>query len=178
MRTYFRMSVPMLVLALAACGRPGDPASGEPSVQASTDVAPATAGGGDPCALVADTDAMFGEAVTANVSTMRNGTRACEWKRGDGMICGSVSVFGPGWNEVPDVPANYSAMVTSLGAFGEVHDVAGVGEEAKAVDGGIVGAQLAFRTSKVAALVAAGCPGPIPKTELAEKLAREVARQL
>ena len=110
---------------------------------------------------------------------MPNDTVSCHWKTADGRLCGNVTVFGPGWNEVPDVKANYVAMTGSLKAFGDTQDVSGIGEEAKAVDGGILGAQLAFRTSTHLALVASGCKSDSQSAPaLAEKLAREVATHL
>ena len=57
--------------------------------------------------------------------------------------------------------------------------MAALGEEAKFVDGGMLGAQLAFRTSQVAVLVGSACSaGSLDKNALAEKLAREIAGRL
>lgn len=134
---------------------------------------------GDPCTLLADPVAIFGEPMTAHIVTMPNKTKTCEWRSADGRSCGSVVVFGPGWNDVPDVPSNYAAMVTSLGAFGQVQEIVGLGEEARAVDGGMLGAQVAFRTSEVAVLAGSACSNAsLTKAALAERVARAVAEQL
>ena len=135
--------------------------------------------GGDPCALIPNAEALIGQPVTATRETMPNETISCHWKAADGRLCGNVTVFGPGWNEVPDVKANYVAMTGSLEAFGDTQDVPGIGEEAKAVDGGMLGAQLAFRTRTHLALVAAGCKSESQTAPaLAEALAREVVGHL
>lgn len=135
--------------------------------------------GGDPCMLVPDPAATFGQPVTADRQAMSRGAQVCEWKNAEGRICGSITVFGPGWNPVPDVRANYAALLTSMGAFGAAKDVAGVGEEARIVDGGMFGTQLAFRTAKTATLVSSACrSGQSGSNELVEKLAREVAPKL
>lgn len=128
---------------------------------------------------MADAQTLFGIPVTASIATMPNKTQTCEWKSTDERIFGSVTVFGPGWNEGADAATNYTALVTSLKVFGELQDVAGIAEEAKVVDGKIFGVQLALRTSKVAALVASSCAsGPYSRTELVERVAREVAGNL
>ena len=44
-------------------------------------------------------------------------------------------------------------------AFGDLQPLSGVGEEAVAVDGKIFGAQVALRTSKAIANIAAACGG-------------------
>jgi hypothetical protein len=164
-------------MGLAACGKsPDDAAPAAASSPATAEPAPAAkSAGGDPCTLVADPAATFGQAVTTESTAMPHGARTCEWKSADGRICGSLTVFGPGWFEQADPKTNLSGMATSLAAFGEVNDLAGIGEEAKAVDGGMLGAQIAFRTSKVAALVASSCNEPLTQAAQAEKLAREVA---
>jgi hypothetical protein len=171
----------MATVALASCGQSSDdrPSAEQPAAQTTPASAPQAAAAGDPCTLVADTQAMFGKPVTASKKTMPDKTTSCEWQDAETRMCGLVTVFGPGWNEVPDLPANYTAMVTSLGMFGQTRDVAGLGEEAKAVDGGITGAQVAFRTGKALALVASNCSaGALDKNALAEKLARGVAERL
>lgn len=161
-----KILVSLATIALVACSQSSEPAD-------------AAAAGGDPCSLIPNAEALIGQPVTAARATMPNQTVSCQWKAADGRLCGNVTVFGPGWNEVPDVKANYVAMTSSLKAFGETQDVSGIGEEAKAVDGGMLGAQLAFRTSSHLALVAAGCKSDSQTTPaLAEKLAREVAAHL
>jgi hypothetical protein len=173
-------------LALVACSKPDAPAdtaasSAPPEVSGA---APSEASGttppavGDICALVANPEATFGQPVTSGTATGVTGT-TCEWKSADGRLCGVLNVFGPGYNPMPDARTQYAGMATSLKAFGQVQDVSGIGEEAKAVDGGMLGAQLAFRTSEHAVLAASGCSSGADKAPaLAEKLAREVAPKL
>ena len=171
--------VPLLLLsiAIASCGK----SSGPDGAAAATD-APKTAAvvaGANPCTLVDDPNALFGQSVNAEVATMPNGTKTCEWKLSDGRMCGSVGVYGEGWNEVPDVPANYSAMVSSLGAFGKTQPVAGLGEEATIVDGGMLGTQLAIRTGKALVHVGASCGGSATANqERAEHIARSAIGKL
>lgn len=165
-------------IALVACSKSSEEhnAAAQPSSQPAAD---APAAGGDPCSLIPNAEALIGQPVTAAQATMPNETVSCQWKAADGRLCGNVTVFGPGWNEVPDVKANYLGMTNSLKAFGDTQDVSGIGEEAKAVDGGMLGAQLAFRTSTHLALVAAGCKSDTQTAPaLAEKLAREVVGHL
>ena len=172
--------------SLVSCGQsPENPdaatqSASPPAASVSQEATPAApAAGGDHCSLIADTQAIFGHPVTASEAVASN-SKSCLWNSADGRVCGSVTVLGPGWNEVPDVKANYVAMATSLAAFGQIHDVAGIGEDAKAVDGGMLGAQLAFRTSKVAVLVAAtSCTDATPeRNALAVKLARAITERL
>ena len=173
-----RMFVATLIIALASCGESPDAGN---NAQLSSSAIPdvSAAASGDPCMLLADPEATLRQPVTASVAVMGNATRACEWKRADGMICGTVTVFGPGWNEVPDVASNYAAMVHSLGAFGEVQTLAGIGEEAHAVDGKLLGTQVAFRTSKAAALVGGACStDTLTNFALVEAVAREIAPRL
>jgi hypothetical protein len=172
--------VTAITSTLAACGQPSD----EPDVTAQSSSpgiarSAETATVGEPCSLIIDTNSMFGPSVSASESTAGE-TKSCTWKSEDGRVCGSVTVFGPNWNEVSDVKANYSAITRSLGAFGRTLEVAELGEEAREVDGGMLGAQVAFRTSKVAALVAASsCSPESPdRMTLARKLAREIAGRL
>ena len=131
---------------------------------------------GDPCTLVSDPATLFGQPVTAKRTTEVNKTVSCSWTTAEGRVCGSVTVFGPGWNETSDVPRTYGALTVSMGAFGKPSDVSGIGEEARAVDGGMFGAQLAFRTSKAAVLVGAACSSTSTKAPaIAEKLSRAIA---
>lgn len=175
-----KILVSLAMLALVACSQKSDPAvAASDSSGAGTAAAEAPAAAGDACSLVANPEATFGQPVTGSTRTDFNGTRSCDWKSPEGRLCGTLTVFGPGYNAVPDVKANYVGMTTSLKAFGETQDVAGVGEEAKAVDGGILGAQLAFRTGTHLALAASACSSGDDKAPaLAEKLAREVAPKL
>lgn len=172
----------MAAAVLASCGKsaadkPAEPA-GADTTQAAAAPADKPVAGKDPCALVSDPDALFGVPVTSSASA-NTGTVVCEWKSAEGRICGSLTLFVPAYNSSPDPKVNYSAMVTSLGAFGEVKDVAGIGEEARMVDGGMLGAQVAFRTASNAALAASACrSGTEGQIELAQKLAREVAGKL
>lgn len=172
----------MAATVLASCGKsavdePAEPASAD-ATQAAAAPADEPVSGKDPCALVSDPDALFGVPVTSSV-TSHTGTAVCEWKSADGRICGSLTLFTPAYNSSPDPKVNYSAMVTSLGAFGEVKEVAGIGEEARMVDGGMLGAQVAFRTASNAALAVSACrSGAEGQVELAQKLAREVSGRL
>lgn len=179
----------IMTIALVACGQsPGKPDADEPaaSVPASAPAsapAPAPAatitGGVNPCSLVADTQATFGQAVTAERKPMPNNTIVCEWKSAEGRLCGSVTPFGAQWNPVPAVKPNYDAMVQSMGSFGKLKNLAGVGEEAKIVDGGMLGVQIAVRTSDAAALVVSACSsGTMDAAALAQKVAREIADKL
>jgi hypothetical protein len=161
---------------LAACSQSNQDA---PSADAAGTNAAAPAAARDPCKLVANAESVLGQPVSARHNTNPSGTLDCQWKSAEGRLCGSLTVFGAGYNEVGDAKVNYEAMATSLKAFGQTLDVAGVGEEAKAVDGGMLGAQLAFRKGNHAVLVASACKsGGNGPTVLAEKLAREVAAQL
>ncbi len=170
------MITAILAVAATSCGQPDDKAKTTAVSPAAQDQVAAT---GDPCTLLADPAAVFGQVVTSHAVTAPNRMRMCEWRATDGMPCGTLAVFGPGWNEVPDVPRHYEGMVTSLGAFGEVQEVAGLGEEAHVVDGGMLGAQLAFRTRERATLVGAVCSGGAPtKTALAEKVAHAITETL
>jgi hypothetical protein len=134
---------------------------------------------GDACTLIPEPVALFGQPVTVKQSKAPTGVISCEWHSAKGQICGSITVFGAGWNEIADVRLNYNAMLTSLGAFGQPYDVRGIGDEARAVDGGMFGAQLAFRTSKAAVLAASACGSEtISNPTLVEKVARAIAPRL
>ena len=119
---------------------------------------------GDACTLIPEPAALFGQPVTAQQTEAPTGMISCEWRSAEGRICGSVSVFGAGWNElqVNDVRQHYNGMLTGMGAFDQLYDVGGIGDEARAVDGGMFGAQLAFRTSETAVLVASACSYEAP----------------
>lgn len=177
-----KIVVPMLAVLLAACGKSADDA---PALAANGDAATQTAATAtssaadrDPCTLVADPQTLFGTEVTASLST-QTGQPVCEWKSADGRICGSVTWFTPAPNASPDPKVNFAAMAASLKAFGEVKEVPGIGEEARMVDGGMLGAQVALRTSSNAALAASACrSGPYEQVELAQRLAREIAGKL
>ncbi len=172
-----RIFVMALVMTLASCGQPSGTTD---AAKVSSDVTPpSAASAGDPCTLIADPAEVFGRPVTANKAMMPNKTNTCEWRGADGSFCGSLVVFGPGWNEVENIPLNYEGMVTSLGAFGQTKEIAGLGEEARGVDGGILGAQVAFRKNNVAALVASACASDsLTKMALAERAAAAVAEKL
>lgn len=175
-----RILLSVATLVLVACSKP----SGEPQAvtqpEAQPDAAPAAApaASGDLCALVANPDATFGQPVTAGANSTPSGA-VCEWKAADGRLCGHLTVFGPGYNNAAEAKVQYAGMTTSLKAFGETKDLSGIGEEAKIVDGGIFGAQVAFRTGTHAGLAASACTSGADKAPaLAEKLAREVAAKL
>jgi len=172
------MSLLLLSLTIAACGKSPAPESAAASPANTPATAPA-AGSGDVCALIDDPGTLFGQAVTASPETMPNGTKSCEWKSAEGRMCGLVTPMGSGWYEVPNLPANYAAMKQSMSAFGKTFPVAGIGEEAEAVDGGILGAQMAIRTSTAIANIAAACGGSgAGNLEHAEKIARAIAARL
>lgn len=172
------MTLMLLAMVLTACGKsPAPESAGGASAEAP--VSAANAASGDVCALIEDADTLFGRPVTASASSTPNGPRACEWKDAEGRLCGMVTPMGAGWYEVPDLPANYAAMVKSMGAFGETSPVAGIGEEAAAVEGGMFGAQMAIRTSKAIANIGTACGGSGPANlEHAEKIARAIAPKL
>jgi hypothetical protein len=181
-RTVF---VATLAGALVSCGQATDTsdATKVDATKGATTAAPGAtttaADGRDPCALVSNPEAVFGRPVTTRIATMPNNTRMCEWRSAEDRICGMVTVLGPGWNDTVDIPRNYAAMVTSLGAFGTTKELAGVGEEARIVDGGMLGAQIAFRTSNAVVNVGAACGDDgQARTALAEKIARAVAENL
>lgn len=170
----------MISILIAACGQsPDKPKSPPAAASPASPATPTATGQGDPCTLVADTQATFGQAVTTEKKTMPNNTMVCEWHAADGRVCGSVTPFGARWNAVPAVKANYEAMLTSMGAFGPVKDQPGIGQEASIVDGGMFGVQLAFHTSDALALVGSACKsGPYDSVTIAQKIAREVAGKL
>jgi len=168
----------MLSMALVACGKSSAPESGSTTSAEGPASAPAPASG-DVCALIDDPNTLFGRTVTASASSMPNGTSSCQWMDVEGRLCGMVTPMGAGWYEVPDLPGNYAAMVKSMGAFGPTHPVAGIGEEAVAVDGGMLGAQMSIRTSKAIANIGASCGESGPANlEHAEKIARAIAPKL
>ena len=170
------VSLLLLSIVVASCGKSSGPEDAEPGV---TTPKAAVVPGGNPCMLVDDPNAVFSQTVNGEVMTMANGTKSCEWKLSDGRMCGSVTLFGPGWNEVPDVPANYSAMVGSMSSLGKASPVAGLGEEATIIDGGFLGTQLAVRTSTALAHIAASCGGTAAvNAEHARKIARSVLGKL
>jgi hypothetical protein len=168
--------------ALASCGQATDTsdATKVDATAATSEPTQATAAArGDPCTLIANPETVFGRPVSARVTTMPNNTQLCEWRSAEGRSCGTVTVFGPRWNEVPDVPRNYEAMVTSLSAFGPPKDLPGVGDEAKVVDGGMLGVQIAFRASKAVVNVGAACgEDSQARTVLAERIAHAVLEKL
>lgn len=177
-----RILVSLAAAMLAACSQSNESKTAPPIEADVVDTAPAAAAaaGSDPCALVANADAVLGQPVTAGHNTNPNKTVDCQWKSADGRLCGSLTVFGPGYNEVAaDPKTNFEAMSTSLGAFGAVKDVAGIGEEARIVDGGMFGAQLAFHKGAHSVLAASACSSGADKAPaLAQRLATEVAGKL
>ena len=174
-----KRTIVMLMIVIAGCAKTPAPESAAAPASASADVPATASAAGDPCSLLDDPNGLFGQPVTASSTGMPNQTRACEWKSAEGRMCGLVTPFGPGWNPVPDLAANYSAMTLSMKAFGELQPLTGVGEEAVAVDGGMFGAQIAMRTSQALVNVAAACGGSGPANlEHAEKLARAIAPKL
>jgi hypothetical protein len=174
----------LAALALVACSKTAAPpetaaAPDTTAAPASTEASAAEPATGDICALVSNPEATFGQPVTSSTESGVTGN-SCIWKSADGRACGILNVFGPGYNPMPNAQVQYGGMTTSLKAFGEVKEVAGIGEAASAVDGGpLLGAQVAFRTSTHAVLAASACSSGNDKAPaLAEKLAREVATRL
>jgi hypothetical protein len=177
MKGKFSIAIAAAMLVLAACSKPSAEQASTPAPAATPAPAEtATAATGDPCTLVSNPQALFGQPVTAAQNSMPNGNRTCDWKAADGRLCGTVTVFGPGWNETTDVPRTYGALVTSMSTLGKAQPVTGIGEEATAIDGGILGGQLGFRTAKNAVLVGTGCGAD--KVALATQFAQEVASHL
>jgi hypothetical protein len=178
--------VSLAAATLAACSqsnKEAEPATTPLTTAAApaAEAAPeAAATDSDPCALVANPEALFGQPVTAGHNTNPNHTVDCQWKSADGRLCGSLTVFGPGYNDVvADPKTNFEGMSKSLGAFGDVTEVTGIGEEARQVDGGMFGAQLAFHQGRYSVLAASACSSAADQAPaLAHKLAEEVAARL
>jgi hypothetical protein len=178
-------NIPLLLIsiALASCGKsPAPDGASAAAADAATGADAAAAdssASGDVCSLIDDPDTLFGQPVTASANATPSASKTCEWKNAEGRLCGLVMPFGAAWTPVPDLKHNYDAMTTSMKAFGEVKPVAGIGEEAVAVDGKIMGAQMAIRTSNAIANIGAGCGGSGPANlEHAEKIARAIAPKL
>jgi hypothetical protein len=168
-----------LSIALVACGKSSAPDGATAMAPAEAPATAPASGGGDICALIDDPNTLFGQPVTAAAHDGPNGINACEWKNAEGRLCGMVTPMGPGWYEVPSLEQGFKGMVTSMGAFGKTFPVAGIGEEAAAVDGGMLGAQMAIRTTKAIANIGAACGGSGPANlEHAEKIARAIAPNL
>jgi hypothetical protein len=173
----------MAAMVVASCGNSTEDKPPESVAQQSPQAASASApreaaAGADPCSLLPDPAALFGQPVTATNSSMQH-QKSCEWKSADGRLCGSVTIFTPAFNSSTDPKVNFAGLVKSMGAFGEVKDLTGIAEEAKIVDGGMFGAQVAVRTASQAALAASACKsGSEGSVELAQKLAREIAGRL
>jgi predicted small lipoprotein YifL len=168
-----------LSMALVACGKSSAPESADAAAPAEAPASATASAGGDICALIEDPDTLFGQPVTAAAHDGPNGLNACEWKNAEGRLCGMVTPMGSGWYAVPSLEQGFKGMVTSMGAFGKTYAVAGIGEEAAAVDGGMLGAQMAIRTSRAIANIGAACGGSGPANlEHAEKIARAIAPKL
>src|SRR5690242_6065946 len=95
-----KTGIALFALMMFACGKPSGDAAPAPAERAadSPSVA-APAAGGDGCGLIADASATLGQPVTAESGSAPNGTRHCDWKIAEGRLCGSVTVFGTGYNE-------------------------------------------------------------------------------
>jgi hypothetical protein len=168
-----------LSMALVACGKSSAPENAAAAAPAEAAAGAPASAGRDICALIEDPDTLFGQAVTATPHDGPGGINACEWKNAEGRLCGMVTPMGPGWHEVPSLAQGFSGMVTSMGAFGKTYPVAGIGEEAAAVDGGMLGAQMAIRTGTAIANIGAACGGNgAANLEHAEKIARAIAPRL
>jgi hypothetical protein len=175
--------VALMGVALCACGKSAGPdtvssANEAPSAPAATTAA-TSAVSGDPCTLIDDPDAVFGQPVGKGQLKETGHMRSCLWNNTAGMMCAMVTPMGADWNGMADVGTNYSGMVTSMGAFGKTQPVAGIGDEAVIVDGGMLGVQIAFRTSKAAVNIGAACAGnAAANLELVQKVAKVVAAKL
>ena len=169
----------LLSIAVVSCGQSPAPDETAGFADATADAPPMAAVTSNPCSLIDDPETLFGRPVTAGVKTLPNKTMACEWISAEGRLCGIVTPFGPGWNEIRNLKANYSAMAGSVGTFGPPQPLTGAGEEAVIVDGGILGAQVAMRTSNAIASIGAACGGSgAANLEHAEKIARAIAGHL
>ncbi len=181
MRRMFVIAAATLAAACSQSNKEAETASvSTPAAAAPAPAAEPVATGSDPCALVANAEAVLGQPVTAGHNTNPNNTVDCQWKSADGKLCGSLTVFGPGYNDLASDPkTNFEAMSKSLGAFGEVKEVPGIGEQARLVDGGMFGAQLAFHKGRHSVLAASACSAGADKAPaLAQRLATEVAAKL
>jgi hypothetical protein len=134
----------------------------------------------DPCSLIPEPDAFFGQSVTAKLNTPSGRTPACTWKSQDDHICGSASVVGPGWTEIPDVSAAYGQLTASMHALGaSVIKVDDVGDEAQSVDTDAKGVMLVFRKGDKIAVTISACNGQsMSNDEFVKVLGREVAAKL
>jgi hypothetical protein len=169
----------ILALALASCGKSSEPAGSAEAGTAAAPTASASSPARDACALLDDASALFGTPVTAESNSVPGYAISCQWKDQTGRLCGLIIPFGAGWNEAADVNVHYTGIATSMGAFGKTQPLAGVGEEAVVVDGGILGAQAGLRTSTAAANLGAACGGSgAANLEHVEKLTRAVAGKL
>ena len=158
MRRFFRKSLVAISLtALAAC----------------------TQSPGDPCTFIRDANTVFGLPVKSTLNSPPGRSTACAWKSAEGRNCGSISVLGKGWTEVPDASRGYEQIVASMAKFGMVNKVDGVGDDAQAVDVGSDGVMLAFRKGTRAAMIVTACNGhSLSNGEFAKKLGSMVAAQL
>jgi hypothetical protein len=133
----------------------------------------------DPCSLIPDANAAIGQPVTAQLSSSPGRSTACTWKSAEGRLCGSISVLGPGWTQVAAGSDNYKQLTASMSAMGSVSSVAGVGDEAQAIDAGSKGALLVFRKGPRSVVMVSACNGhSLSNNEFVVKLGREVAAQL
>jgi hypothetical protein len=176
--------VALIAMALGSCSKSAGPDAKTDSAVNETGSAPAAAAvtssaSRDPCTLIDDPDAVFGQPVAKGELKETGHLKSCLWNNAAGMMCAIVTPMGADWNGMADVGTNYSGMVTSMGAFGKTQPVAGIGEEAVIVDGGILGVQIAFRTSKAAVNIGAACAGgAAANLELVQKVAKVVAAKL
>ena len=175
--------VALIAAALCSCSKsPGtdaEPVSSANDVPSAPVAAAASPASGDPCTLIDDPDTVFGQPVGKGELKESGHMKSCLWNNAAGMMCAMVTPMGAEWNGMADVSTNYSGMVTSMGAFGKTQPVAGIGEEAVIVDGGILGVQIAFRTSKAAVNIGTACGGSAPANlELVQKVAKVVAAKL
>lgn len=167
-----RIVLAALALALAGCGQA--PTTETKSSPNSDQVA--VTAGGNPCALVADTVAVFGRQVSAENAPMPN---MCTWRSADAVVSGSIIVHGAGWSPVSDAEQAYAQMLEPIEGMGTTRAVEGIGEQAVALDMGASQTQIFFRKGAAAVNVGASSSDPaLTNAMLADRIARAAAERL
>ena len=133
----------------------------------------------DPCALLPDARETIGLPVTATKNSQEGRSTSCTWKSAEGRLCGSATVVGRGWLEVPDIQTSYLELSSSMSLLGSASIVTSVGDEAVLIDAGPKGVSLVFREDDKVAVVVSACNGhSLPNAEFARRLGREIAGNL
>src|SRR5690606_9756486 len=101
-------------------------------------------------------NAIFGRDVAAAREPMPN---MCRWSSPDAAITASIIVHGQGWSAVSDAEQAYRQMLEPMGELGAARPVAGVGDEAMALETG-ARTQIFFRKGAVAVNVGASSSDP------------------